>query len=217
MTRLPISVCIAGLLPLFSTSAYAADIVHPPAHITSPVPLADNWTGFYAGVNGGLGKAQVVRGGVFAGYDSLEGISGGVQAGYNLKLGPAILGVEADVQAAHMSQSVNNATHNIEYFGTLRARAGFEVAGRFMPYVTAGIAGAGGRHELPASATSSKFHAGWTAGAGIEARLTNKISVKAEYLHLDLGREVYFPVANATTPDVGIRADIIRAGVNFRF
>ncbi|MBE7733520.1 porin family protein [Devosia sp. CC-YST696] len=190
-----------------------------PSQMTAPTPVMDTWTGFYTGVNAGMGHAEVTRGGaVMGGFDALRGINGGAQIGYNLQTGPAVFGVEADLQGAHMSQSINGATHTLQYFGTVRARVGLDIAGMVMPYLTAGIAGGGATHDLPPpGASSTKFHAGWTVGAGVEAKLSDNVSVKAEYLHLNLGEAVYFPVAGIANTEVEMGANIARIGVNFHF
>lgn len=209
-----------ALIPLLLCSqALAADPVRiAPTPITSSQSTYD-WDGFYAGVNAGYGRAQIMQNGaVFAGYDALQGIMGGAQAGYNLQFGAMVLGVEADIQASHLSQPIMGSTATLEYFGTLRARLGVDIGGQFLPYLTAGIAGAGGHVELAGmGAPASRFHSGWTAGAGIEAKVSEQISIKAEYLHLELAPQTYYPVAGPGNVAVGFNADVVRAGVNFHF
>jgi outer membrane immunogenic protein len=78
------------------------------------------------------------------------------------------------------------------------------------------------------SVNSTTTRTGWTAGAGFEYGLTNNWSVKAEYLHVDLGS------FSTTMPSCGgcialglaptammvnhkYTDDIARVGVNFRF
>lgn len=83
-----------------------------------------------------------------------EGIFGGAQAGYNWQLSSGlVVGVEADMQASDIgdSQSVElapigfNRTETevekkIDWFGTLRARAGFLVTPQWLLYATGGLA-----------------------------------------------------------------------------
>ena len=70
-------------------------------------------------------------------------------------------------------------------------------AGRFLPYVTGGVAY--GHLTNTYTDTSSSFvpggydeswsdtRVGWTIGAGVEAEIAHNVSVKVEYLYTDLG------------------------------
>jgi outer membrane immunogenic protein len=63
---------------------------------------------------------------------------------------------------------------------------------------------------------------GWTAGGGLEYALARQWTVKAEYLYLDLGnRSVTFSdvdVPGGTlTASTDFKAQLVRAGVNYRF
>jgi outer membrane immunogenic protein len=70
---------------------------------------------------------------------------------------------------------------------------------------------------------TNETRVGWTAGAGTEWKVTNNVSVKAEYLHVDLGTStvrtldpVNFP-ANFFDYKFKNVEDIARAGVNYKF
>ncbi|QWG11021.1 hypothetical protein KMZ29_14650 [Bradyrhizobium sediminis] len=63
----------------------------------------------------------------------------------------------------------------------------------------------------------SGFRTGWTAGAGIEARIAPQWTAKLEYLHVDLGPSVLFDVVPLVPETVSFRADIIRVGLNRSF
>ena len=211
------AICAASTF-LSSAAVYAADLVYIPPSVTSPASVAD-WSGFYLGINGGLGQAALDSS-VALGFDQIRGASAGLQLGYNVQLGSAVIGVEGDLQAAHMTQTTGaGATHTLEYFGTLRARAGVSLGDRFMPYVTGGVAMAGGHQDMTdmGGPESRRLHSGWTVGAGVEAMLTDAISVKAEYLHLNLGPEMYFPVVNGGGVEASMSANFVRAGFNYRF
>ena len=73
------------------------------------------------------------------------------------------------------------------------------------------------------SDSASATHTGWAAGVGVEAMVTEKISVKFEYLHADFGDEDYnynlFPgsPADDTIGSADLDVDTIRIGVNFHF
>ena len=60
---------------------------------------------------------------------------------------------------------------------------------------------------------------GWTAGAGIEAALTENVTVKVEYLFVDLQNGNCSPTicGGGTAVPVSFDASIVRAGLNFKF
>ena len=57
----------------------------------------------------------------------------------------------------------------------------------------------------------SDVRLGWTAGAGLEYALNQSLSIKAEYLYVDLGSDIL------VLDDVTFRAHLIRGGINWRF
>jgi outer membrane immunogenic protein len=70
-----------------------------------------DWTGFYAGVNLGwsFGRSRTdynIAGAPFGSTsDRMNGIMGGLQAGYNWQHGPAVFGLEGDIQATAQRSS----------------------------------------------------------------------------------------------------------------
>ena len=199
-------------LMVASTAVQAAD-VNWNSNATSPIygsTSATQWTGFYAGVSGG-GQAS----------NNSAGWSLGGQAGYNMDMGGFVLGGEADLQWASIGYNEPIAGGTFEaktdFFGTVRGRAGVTV-GQVMPYATGGLAfGRGVAQESTGVITSqSANHFGWTAGLGLEAQATANISIKAEYLYVDLGEQSYagLPTGNR---DIAQRFSQVRAGVNYKF
>ena len=192
-----------GLAAMLATPAAAADLAYkaPAAYAVAPV---FTWTGFYLGVNAGYGWGEADYSG------DIDGFLGGIQAGYNYQLsGPFVIGVEADIQYSNIESSV----FTLDYFGTVRARAGFAVD-QFLLFSTAGFAYGRGSYEV-AGLTNDKTNMGWTVGAGAEYAIDLNWSVKAEYLYVDLGQETYATVGGPI--DVGLTSNILRAGVNYRF
>jgi outer membrane immunogenic protein len=195
---------LAGMV----VQASAADLGRAPRVAPAPVyaPLY-SWAGFYMGVNGGGGFGDT-SGGLFGG-----------QLGYNWQFGQTVLGLETDIQWSGIKGSGNCAfgceTKN-NWFGTARGRLGYAYD-RWLPYVTGGLA-YGDVEANPSFGfiSQSKTSTGWTVGAGVEFALAQNWTAKVEYLYMDLGD--FSSVVSAPAPTtVDFKANIVRAGVNFRF
>jgi len=220
-----LGIMLAAILSLI-TATQAADLGwnSGASPIYSPTP-ASGWSGFYAGVSGGygFGSATVAPA---PGAQTSNGTGGwnlGGQAGYNMDMGGIILGGEADLQWANVgySEDIPAGTFKtgIDFYGTLRGRAGMTF-GQVMPYVTGGIAAGRGTASLDTGVVTSQSatHMGWTAGVGLEAKATENISLKAEYLYVDLGTQTYSGLpAPVGSVDVTQRFSVVRAGLNYKF
>jgi outer membrane immunogenic protein len=216
----------------FTVALAAASLVLPlgAAHAQSS---NDMWSGFYAGLNaGGLFNSTNASigenntGGGFAGNGG--GFSGGVQGGYNYMFGPVVLGGEVDFQGTTLSENVTgsaggtnlNATQNLPWFSTIRARVGYPV-GKIMPYVTGGAVWGNqtlsGYDQTSGGAfnTSSNFWT-YTWGGGIEGKLDSKWSAKLEYLWLGSPNT---PAATPAATSVSERSigNLVRVGLNYHF
>ena len=163
-------VALASFAAVFAVSgiqgASAADI--PAARTKAPmmVPVAFTWTGFYIGgnVGGSWAAGDITYANPFLSVNTENGGSsliGGAQIGYNWQSGPAVFGIEADIQWRKLEENSvflapttlgvagapfgtvagdNVAFHHQQnWLGTVRARLGY-AAGQFMPYVTGGLA-----------------------------------------------------------------------------
>jgi outer membrane immunogenic protein len=181
------------------------------------------------------------------------GFAGG-QAGYNWQTGSVVIGAQVDFQGASITGTVvespiiqNNGTpfpgtapnltitQKLDWFGTAQARFGVAVVPQFLLYATGGFAygrvsGTAntdfrptGTEQYPASASSNRT--GWAAGVGGEWLLGNNWTVKAEYLHLNLGGTdtvvaqpvLPLPPFTVTYNFNRMRIDVARAGLNYKF
>jgi outer membrane immunogenic protein len=169
----------------------------PPAATYSPVP-AFTWTGPYAGLTGGYGWGS--------GTASTNGWLGGGFIGYNLQTNQnLVVGIEGDVTFTGKSGGNGTTTITNGWNSTLRGRVGYAVD-RFMIYGTGGLAVGGLSSTVPSESTTK---VGWTAGAGIETALTDKVTGRVEYRHTDLGQ---FP-----STGVNYTSDDVMVGVGFKF
>jgi outer membrane immunogenic protein len=121
----------------------------------------------------------------------------------------------------------------IQWFGTLRARAGMLLSPSVLAYVTGGLAFGSVKTDLAiagvtpngtavaAIGSSSTTRAGWTIGAGVEALFARDWSAKAEYLYIDLGS--FDNTISLVTPSIAatvrskVTDNVFRFGINYHF
>jgi outer membrane immunogenic protein len=165
----------------------------------------------------------------FANSFRSDAFTAGVQVGYNYQAASNwVWGIEADFNfngnndTDTVSQAlgppifapgafVHTVTDRLDWFGTIRPRAGFLVMPNLLVYGTGGFAygnvssvtngtfpppGAGDTYVN----NTSTLRAGWVAGGGLEWAMMSGWSVKAEYLHIDLGSFSYTDAC----PTVGV-------------
>ena len=245
--RLKIRLAAGGSLVamlLLPPAADAADLGGGPSWL--PAPTIESvpslmWMGRYMGINGGYShgaswtkedSAQPFNGTATEKFrDRSNGFTGGFQVGYNYQFGNIVAGLEADLNLRDLSSTLTSvsgaatATTTSSYIGTVRPRLGI-AAGPFLLYGTAGLAYGSptttitGNTGNPLSATNSDMRYGWAAGAGVEYRLDRNWSLKAEYLHTDLGSTAISGVAadgNTYSWNQTLIDNSIRLGINYRF
>jgi outer membrane immunogenic protein len=242
-------IAVASLMVLGSGSlvgsgpAEAADLgpyTPPPQAATPDYVPALLWSGIYVGLNAGYSSSRESTHEFSAiPYDgtnlehfrsSAGGFTGGGQIGYNYQTGPVVLGIETDFNYVNTSRSVTSpsgaVTANLSdaYMGTVRPRLGLGW-GPWLFYGTGGLAYASvdttitGNTANTLTATNNDIRVGWAAGGGIEYALNRKFSVRAEYLHSDLGSVNVSGVALDTNTYAWrdrLTNDMVRLGVNFR-
>lgn len=204
------TILLAGVATVaVAGAAVAADPIRPvPVTPIAPVVTAYDWSGFYAGVNAGYGWTEAY-GPAGVGFTSVNGLFGGAQIGFNVQHDAVVFGVEADIQASGLSQTVTGTTVSLDYLGTVRARVGVDVGNGILPYLTAGLAYGQARVDVPPVET--QFHSGWAVGGGVEFKLQEAVSLKTEYLYVDLGERAY------AGGNAGLRGHTFRVGANFHF
>ena len=245
---------VLSLSLLGAGRARAADLPLPggapiPPSSYYPVSPPINWGGVYIGLNGGYGLGQsnwsnslgstgnfAANGGVFGGtlginyagfgdwvllgFEGDFDWSGAAGSGGCSVLAPDVLGAGATCQT------------RIDWLSTFRLRAGYTWS-HFLFYATAG--GAVGDFRNSTQPTDVGHNPtpplGWAAGAGVEYLFNDSVSVKLEYLHVNLGT-VGCPAGilcsadneepsnvTKTTPSgsVSFTENLIRAGINYKF
>jgi outer membrane immunogenic protein len=204
----------------------AADLARrppPPPPTKAPVVVPYyNWTGFYAGINGGYGWGRSKWDGLPATFNVNGGMAGG-QLGYNWQFGQFVYGVEGDGDwtglrgtASLADCGVGCRTRN-DFLATARGRLGF-AADRWLPYVTGGLAVGNIRATVPGFAGIDQTNAGWTVGGGLEFALSGNWTAKAEYLYVDLGNSGCGTICGLPAGNnVSLTTNVVRGGINYRF
>jgi outer membrane immunogenic protein len=141
------------------------------------------------------------------------------------------VGARSSVNARTVGFADNTATANdtieMKWVATARGRLGF-AHDRFLGYVTGGLAFGqvqfrrqetlsldyvGGKSTASRTVSASRTQVGFAAGAGAEYALTDNVSLRGEYLYVDLGK-ARLP---GQTNKVGSALHQARIGVNYRF
>ncbi|WOH64017.1 outer membrane protein [Bradyrhizobium sp. BWA-3-5] len=174
------------------------------------------------------------------------GFAAGIEGGYNWQFGNLLVGVEGDLQALHLNGATTSLAGyhlspgnsftvtsygNANWLFTARPRLGFVTPYQWLVYLTGGLAltqvqadfSFVDSFDAAESGRLNAVRAGYAVGGGVEVPLTDRLSVKADYLHLDFAGAGGAVTANVGTSgqvfthSSGLRADIVRAGLNYRF
>ena len=202
--------------------------------------IADTSTDFvFAGIPGLAGTPTRV---------SPNGSGGlvGAEAGYNYQIGKFVGGVEGDIDYARISGQGTSVSpsgffmaptqQKINLVGTVRGRVGFLATNDLLIFATGGAAfgdvsmttafvptgilGGNCTNSSCGNGAVSATKVGATVGGGLEYAVSNRITVKAEYLFVDLGHtSTTFPLTLAVSlmaANSSYQEHIVRAGLNFK-
>jgi outer membrane immunogenic protein len=222
-TKLGIAACA---LLVTSFAAQAADMpVKGPYYKGPPRSVVSyyNWTGFYAGVNGGYGWGTSDWGSPAVSLKPKGWLAGGT-VGYNWQSGAIVYGLEGDFDWADVSDSTACGAFACQtkntWLATARGRLGYAFD-RWLPYLTGGAAFGNVKASStnPAAIGASDTLTGWTVGGGLEYAFLGNWTAKIEYLYVDLGS---FNCGTGCSPglvtdNVSFKENVIRAGLNYRF
>lgn len=208
------------------------------AAVPAPAPVfisAPVWGGFYLG--GQIGWQQLRNsysdigfgkdaGSENFGKGSSNSFIGGVHAGYDVKVGSTVVGLVADIDLGSSSLSWRDTDdwgydQKIRTQASLRARLGADL-GRFLPYITAGVAVADINTvfcECPGREAFSDVKFGWTVGSGVEYAINDKWSARIEYRYTDFGKVTNIPVVvwDDFRDTQKVTTHAVRLGVSYRF
>ncbi len=225
----------------FASGAMAADLPArkspPPAPYTAAPPIF-TWTGFYAGVDGGVdflrttgNFANIVGGfpGTY-GINSTAGLLGGY-VGYNYQMGSVVLGVEGNLEgvlggktsvtATDTANNLYRVSTSSTYNGDLRLRAGYAFD-RALLYLAGGFAFGDAKSQILSLANNNLLsvgsqRTGWTLGGGVDYAFTNNWIGRLEYRYTDLGSKSFANAAFNGSGKSRVTSNAVLVGVAYKF
>ena len=144
----------------------------------------------------------------------------GAAVGYDHQVNNLVVGANLEGLATNFQSSrvTSNSTYksSTNWLGAATVRVGYD-AGRFMPYLSAGI-GAGNlkSDRLVNGSSVTKTAYGFVAGVGVEAKITEQVFARADYKHYEFGK-VKINHTGIAPFSVDGSADIFNLGVGYRF
>lgn len=215
--------------------AQAADL--PSSPVFEPVQelrlTRQDWSGFSGVLFVGGGRVQ---GDDTVGWNTeMRSVVGGASVGYDRQFDRIVFGGHIEGIAANFEEAAytGNVRQNAEWLGSVTARLGYD-AGRFMPYLSGGLGF--GKYKftqiehaeladddvgyIPSAGdlavTDTNTLYGWVAGAGVEAKLSGNLFLRADYKHFHL-YDKQFQLADGRPFEAGASADILDLGLGYRF
>jgi outer membrane immunogenic protein len=209
MIRSKFVAALAFAATLGAGAAFAADLPAWPYAKAPAMPYAAyNWAGFYVGgqIGGSSTGETWTNTGNNTGFGDLRrgegfaqqggGVFGGGQAGYNWQASNYVFGIEGTVSAMDNKGSLLNTVFGARddqfswrtnVMATVTARAGFAVNNNLF-YVKGGYAGVDSRMAVSdivppvvGAGSDTRWHNGWTVGAGWEYGITQNWIAGLEY------------------------------------
>jgi outer membrane protein OmpA-like peptidoglycan-associated protein/uncharacterized protein YhjY with autotransporter beta-barrel domain len=229
--------------------AFSTNDVQFRGSTTPGTALSSPWGGT-ASTEGAIGRGQIP--GTLA--RNPAGFTTGLELGYNFLWGPAIIGFVDDINYSGVQSYQNRLTtvaapafptqttaqQNLNWFGTARGKIGFSPWSPVELFATGGLAYGQARVASSVSTvsvtggancagfcgrgTTNPVNVGWTAGGGWEWAFAPNLSLKGEYLYVDLGdvTQAYsdccgrFPGTNVRTKTT-IADNVFRVAVDYHF
>ena len=223
--------CTLGLM-LAAPAAYADGMARRAPAGEQPF----SWTGFYVGGHAGLATGNTQDDpnlafgppSLFSTDFTVNGALYGGQVGYNWQHGLYVFGVEGSwshstIQGNTTCVLVLECKRDVDWLATVTGRLGYAM-GRTLVYGMAGAAWADASTHVSIVGlplvSGSATHNGWIAGFGFEYALSNHVSTRIEYAHIDLGSANHGLAPSGgpvlVTDSVDLKMDTIRIGVNVK-
>jgi outer membrane immunogenic protein len=225
----------SALVSLALTGMASAADLPARTYTKAPPPIVEaayNWSGFYAGINGGGGIGRINWNADGFGDEGSHNASGGTvggQIGYRWQMSSVVFGVEAqgnwaDFRGSNISQQFapqENQTR-IDAFGLFTGQIGY-AWDRALFYVKGGAAVTDNRYTAFAAPGSfvldfaNETRWGATAGAGFEYAIAPNWSLGFEYDHLFMGNKDVNSGFGIVADHIKEDVDLFTARLNYRF
>jgi len=214
-----LAVCVAGLLgsPMV---AHAADWNGIDIPDVNDIDI-NHWDRAFVGVVAGGAVAGAYESGDYNdAIDSFQGGLLGVAAGLDMTLdNGVVVGAVADLAWLGLPARVDGVdedVYRLNWAGTLRGRVGLDFGGT-LPYLTAGVAAAGGDvSSVDLSTYESATFFGITAGAGVEMAVGDALSLDFGYRYTWYGeQELAFTTPAPGVSNVGFDSHQLTVGLNW--
>jgi len=212
--------------------AYPVPSAGYPVKSALPPPVYYDWTGFYAGINGGGSSWGRVPwssdpDGVADTATVSSGLIGGTM-GYNAQnMGRLVVGAEFDFDWRSFNATIPapvcvsaggaNCEFKSDWLSTARLRFGYTFD-RFLPYVTGGVSIGDVTQDIVGQpfgvAKSVSFN--WTAGAGLEFVVSGPLTAKLEYLYVNHTNTACNLECGGGPIHMGLNENVFRVGLNYR-
>lgn len=144
----------------------------------APEAVAAPFEGARVAVLAGLDRTDAAPG-----AGASDGFFYSGQLGFDITVDPVIVGVEADVAGSTATGRVGAVRSEQGIFATAALRVGVPIGERLLPFVRAGYA----YHEVRRSGASDLSSSGFTAGAGVEYGVSERLFLRGEYRYADYG------------------------------
>lgn len=219
-----------------TTGNAAADGLNRTGQIKSQAQADEpfSWRGVYVGLHAGLatGIAETNSDYIYGADTDLSGALYGAQIGFNWQRDALVLGIEASWSGSSVQGSdvcalgpTTVCQREVDWLATVTGRAGWAMNHTLL-YGFGGVAWG----DVNAKGTNSHFsisgsetQLGWIAGFGLEHAVTNRVSFRIEYAHIDLGSDTfslggygegenYRPIS----AKIDTQLDTVRLGVNVK-
>ncbi|RXF73566.1 outer membrane protein [Hansschlegelia zhihuaiae] len=180
---------LAAIAALSAPAVMAADLpmYEPAPAYAAPAP-APTWSGGYVGAQAGYGwgNADNKNG---APNTKPNGAVVGGYVGYDHQFdgSPAVIGVDSDLNYNTAHDSKRGLRNDLQWSGATRGKLGYAMDS-VMVYGAAGVA-YGGVKARAAGGSTEKTAVGYTVGGGVEAKVADNVTARAEYRYNDYGSE----------------------------
>lgn len=204
---------LASIALLASTASANANS-EPSDFAFSPANL--RWQGFYMGMQAGWNKSRGKDG---TSGTSLNGnsVAAGLHGGYNWQRQNLVFGLEMDADLLGLAKKKSKGPFSeslLTPLASLRGRIGHSF-GDTLVYATGGVSLGLGMHKTGGS-RKAKVHPGWVVGGGVERALSDRWSLRGEYLYANYGKKTY----GFSTGNRKISYDdthTLRVGLSYKF